>query len=78
MRGELLQSPTMMRSGVGQAGHLRAHGIGVRVDLPGVGANLADHGAWTSTADITGRLARPPSSTRAPFHSSDADSKNRS
>src|SRR2546421_713652 len=36
--------PILMRSGVGPAGHLRAHGIGVRVDLPGVGANLADHG----------------------------------
>ena len=32
-----------MRSGVGPAAHLRSHGIAVRLDLPGVGANLADH-----------------------------------
>jgi choline dehydrogenase len=45
-----------MRSGIGPAGHLRSHGIGVAVDLPGVGANLADHPAteldsgWRGTA----------------------------
>lgn len=33
----------LMRSGIGLAGHLRELGIPVRVDLPGVGANLADH-----------------------------------
>ncbi len=33
----------LMRSGVGPAGHLRDMGIGVVVDLPGVGENLADH-----------------------------------
>ncbi len=33
----------LMRSGIGAAGHLRTVGIAVRVDLPGVGANLADH-----------------------------------
>jgi len=35
--------PILMRSGVGPAAHLRSHGIAVRLDLPGVGANLADH-----------------------------------
>ena len=35
--------PILMRSGIGPAAHLRAHGITVRADLPGVGANLADH-----------------------------------
>jgi choline dehydrogenase len=35
----------LMRSGIGPAGHLRSLGIPVRVDLPGVGANLADHPA---------------------------------
>jgi choline dehydrogenase-like flavoprotein len=32
-----------MRSGIGPADHLRALGIAVRLDLPGVGANLHDH-----------------------------------
>ena len=37
-------SPTiLMRSGIGPADHLRSLDIGVHVDLPGVGANLADH-----------------------------------
>jgi choline dehydrogenase len=34
----------LMRSGVGPAENLRSVGIPVRLDLPGVGANLADHG----------------------------------
>jgi choline dehydrogenase len=39
-----LGSPlVLMRSGIGPADDLRRLGIGVRVDLPGVGANLADH-----------------------------------
>jgi choline dehydrogenase len=33
----------LMRSGLGPADHLRAVGVPVGVDLPGVGANLADH-----------------------------------
>jgi choline dehydrogenase-like flavoprotein len=33
----------LMRSGIGPAEHLAALGIDVRVDLPGVGSNLADH-----------------------------------
>jgi len=33
----------LLLSGVGPADHLRAHGIEVRVDLPGVGRNLQDH-----------------------------------
>jgi choline dehydrogenase len=35
--------PILMRSGVGPADHLRSVEVPVRVDLPGVGANLADH-----------------------------------
>jgi choline dehydrogenase len=35
--------PILMRSGIGPAEHLRSVGIAVRLDLPGVGANLADH-----------------------------------
>lgn len=39
-------SPTiLMRSGIGPADHLMAVGVEPRVDLPGVGANLADHPA---------------------------------
>ena len=39
-----IESPMiLMRSGIGPAAHLRAHGIEVRVDAPGVGANLHDH-----------------------------------
>jgi len=33
----------LMRSGIGPAGHLGDVGIRARADLPGVGANLADH-----------------------------------
>lgn len=33
----------LMLSGLGPADHLREHGIELRVDLPGVGANLQDH-----------------------------------
>lgn len=33
----------LMLSGIGPAAHLRAHGIPVAADLPGVGANLQDH-----------------------------------
>jgi choline dehydrogenase len=35
--------PILMRSGIGPPDHLRTVGVPVRVDLPGVGANLADH-----------------------------------
>jgi len=36
-------APILMRSGIGPADHLRSVHVDVRVDLPGVGANLADH-----------------------------------
>ena len=42
--GGTLGSPlVLMRSGIGPAEDLRRLGIAVRVELPGVGANLADH-----------------------------------
>ncbi len=42
--GGAINSPQLlMLSGLGNADHLRQHGIAVRVDLPGVGANLQDH-----------------------------------
>lgn len=37
-------SPQLLQlSGIGPADHLRQHGVGVAVDLPGVGSNLQDH-----------------------------------
>jgi choline dehydrogenase len=39
--------PILMRSGVGAGEDLRSLGLPVRVELPGVGANLADHPAVT-------------------------------
>jgi choline dehydrogenase len=42
--GGTIGSPQLlMLSGVGPAGHLAEHGIGVVADLPGVGENLHDH-----------------------------------
>jgi len=39
-----IESPRLlMLSGIGSADHLRAHGIDVDADLPGVGRNLQDH-----------------------------------
>lgn len=39
-----VQSPhLLMLSGIGPAEHLKANGIGVHVDSPGVGGNLQDH-----------------------------------
>ena len=39
-----IHSPAMlMRCGIGPAAQLREHGIAVRADLPGVGANLSNH-----------------------------------
>jgi choline dehydrogenase len=41
--GTFLSPKLLMLSGIGPADHLRAHGIPVVADLPGVGANLQDH-----------------------------------
>lgn len=39
-----LHSPlVLMKSGIGPAGHLRDHGIEVKVERPGVGENLQEH-----------------------------------
>jgi choline dehydrogenase len=61
----------LMRSGVGPAAHLRTHGIGVRVDLPGVGANLTDHGGVDIDCGYQGPgRAAPLFHLLATFHSS--------
>jgi choline dehydrogenase len=44
LAGGAINSPQLlMLSGVGPADHLRAHGVSVVSDLPGVGQNLQDH-----------------------------------
>ena len=44
LSGGAFNSPQLlMLSGLGPADELRAHGIAVRVDLPGVGRNLSEH-----------------------------------
>lgn len=54
----------LMRSGIGEAPHLREMGIPVTVDLPGVGANLADHPAVSVDCRYKG-----PSRTAPVLHS---------
>ena len=41
--GGIHSSAMLMRCGIGPAAHLREHGIAVRADMPGVGANLSNH-----------------------------------
>ena len=55
----------LLRSGIGPAEHLQAVGVAVRVDLPGVGANLADHPSVEIDCDYRDRCGRRPSSTRS-------------
>ena len=44
LAGGAINTPQLlMLSGIGPADDLKAHGINVRVDLPGVGKNLQDH-----------------------------------
>jgi choline dehydrogenase len=62
--------PILMRSGVGQAAHLREMGIPVTVDLPGVGANLVDHPEVSVDCGYTGASrAAPVLHSIATFHS---------
>lgn len=49
-----LQSPAvLMRSGIGPAAQLAAHGIAVTVDAPEVGRNLQEHASFHSTFQVT-------------------------
>jgi choline dehydrogenase len=63
--GGAINSPhLLMLSGVGPADHLRNLGIGVVVDLPGVGRNLHDHGvsgaAYACTKPVSLATAESP------------------
>jgi len=65
--------PILMRSGIGPAGHLRSVGIPVRLDLPGVGANLADHAGVDIDCGYRGPARTAPLfHLLATFHSSAA------
>jgi choline dehydrogenase len=62
--------PILMRSGVGPAAHLRELGIPVTADLPGVGANLADHPQVEVDCGYTGvSRSAPILHSIATFHS---------
>ncbi len=53
--GTIGSAQLLMLSGVGPQAHLRDVGVGVRLDLPGVGANLHDH----VMAPVVYRSSRP-------------------
>jgi len=60
----------LMRSGIGPAAHLQSVGIAVRVDLPGVGANLADHPGVDVVTGYDGPARSAPNlHSIATFHS---------
>jgi choline dehydrogenase len=61
----------LMRSGIGPADHLGSVGVPIRVDLPGVGANLADHPAVDVEFEYEGSSRSAPIlHLIATFHSS--------
>lgn len=65
--------PILLRSGVGPADHLRAIGIPVRLQLDGVGSNLADHpGVEVEVAYRGPASDKPVLHTIATFHSASA------
>ncbi len=65
--------PILMRSGIGPAEHLQSVGVTVRVDLPGVGANLVDHPSVEIDCDYRGSVRTAPLlHSVATFHSSTA------
>ena len=54
LAGGAINSPqALMLSGIGPADHLRAHGIDVVLDLPGVGQNLMDHASMATMFTCT-------------------------
>jgi choline dehydrogenase len=55
----VIESPKLlMLSGIGPADHLRAHGIAIVADVPGVGGNLQDHlklsVSWQGKTELPG------------------------
>ncbi|HEY7630031.1 MAG TPA: GMC oxidoreductase [Thermoleophilaceae bacterium] len=61
----------LMRSGIGPADHLRSFQIPVRLDLPGVGAGLADHSGVDIECGYSGPgRSAPILHLMATFHSS--------
>jgi choline dehydrogenase len=67
--------PILMRSGVGPAEHLRSLGMPVRLDLAGVGANLADHAGVDIDCGYRGPARTAPIfHLLATFHSSASSS----
>jgi choline dehydrogenase len=60
--------PLLMRSGIGPADHLRELGIEVLADLPGVGANLADHPAVAIDPGYRGPASASAMHFIATFH----------
>jgi 5-(hydroxymethyl)furfural/furfural oxidase len=63
-----LHSPAiLMRAGIGPAAHLRALGIPVVLDVPGVGANLADHPHIAFGAHLRRRARLPRGQRRHIF-----------
>jgi choline dehydrogenase len=68
--------PILMRSGIGPAEHLQSVGIPVRLDLPGVGANLSDHPGADIDCGYRGVFRSAPLlHSIATFHSRDAASE---
>lgn len=63
-----LQTPVLLlRAGIGPAEHLRACGIAVAADRPGVGANLRDHPALTIAQFLPPALRLEAHQRRASF-----------
>jgi 5-(hydroxymethyl)furfural/furfural oxidase len=65
--GAILSPAILMRAGIGPAAALRAVGIDVVIDRPGVGSNLRDHPALTFCQFLPRPLRLPRSQRRASF-----------
>jgi 5-(hydroxymethyl)furfural/furfural oxidase len=63
--GTLHTPVLLMRSGIGDADHLKSLGIDVHADVPGVGSNLHDH-PFVSIAGYLRGDARQPAEPRSP------------